>query len=150
MEIGLLLHVPAAVIWVGGMFFAYMVLRPAAGALEPAVRLPLWRRSFARFFPWVWACAIVLLISGFGMVFHHFGGFRSAGLHIHIMAATGLLMVALYLHLFFAPWRRFRTAVDAGNLPEGGRQLNQIRRIVAINLILGLITVVIGSTGRYW
>ena len=46
------LHLLAAVIWVGGMFFAYMVLRPSAGLLEPAARLPLWQRVFGHFFPW--------------------------------------------------------------------------------------------------
>ena len=29
------LHILAAVVWVGGIFFAYMVLRPSAGPLEP-------------------------------------------------------------------------------------------------------------------
>jgi len=37
------LHVLAAVVWVGGMFFAWMVLRPAAvSALQPPERLMLW------------------------------------------------------------------------------------------------------------
>ena len=33
---------------------------------------------------------------------------------------------------------------------EGGRQLGQIRTIVTVNLVLGLIVVAIGSSGRYW
>ena len=33
MPVGIALHTLAAVIWVGGMFFAYLVLRPSAGAL---------------------------------------------------------------------------------------------------------------------
>ena len=47
------LHILAAIVWIGGMFFAVLVLRPAAGPLEPPDRLALWRRVFARFFPWV-------------------------------------------------------------------------------------------------
>ena len=36
MAIAIPLHLLAAVIWVGGMFFAYMALRPvAASLLEP-------------------------------------------------------------------------------------------------------------------
>src|SRR4029078_12758895 len=69
------LHALAAVIWVGGMFFAYMVLRPASGPLDPASRLALWHRVFSRFFPWVWASIAVLLVSGYWMLFVHFGGF---------------------------------------------------------------------------
>ena len=33
---------------------------------------------------------------------------------------------------------------------EGGRQLSQIRMIVTVNLVLGLVVVAIGSSGRYW
>jgi uncharacterized membrane protein len=144
------LHVLAAVVWVGGMFFAYMVLRPAAGPLEPALRLALWRRVFSGFFPWVWASIAVLLASGYAMLFIHFGGFARAGLHIHLMQATGILMMLLFAHLFFAPWRRFSRAVETGALAEAAAALNQIRRSVAINLVLGLLTVTVGASGRFW
>jgi uncharacterized membrane protein len=146
----LALHVLAAVVWVGGMFFAYMVLRRAAGPLEAALRLPLWRRVFERFFLWVWGAVATLLLSGYAMVFVGFGGFGGVGIHVHVMQATGILMMLLYFHLYFAPWRRFRAAVDGGAWPEAGRQLDRIRRLVAINLALGLLTVLVGATGRYW
>jgi len=66
------------------------------------------------------------------------------------MQATGIVMVLLFLHLFSAPWQRLRRALAAGDLPGAGRNLEQIRILVAINLALGLITVVIGASGRYW
>ncbi|MGD9502142.1 MAG: CopD family protein [Methyloceanibacter sp.] len=146
----LALHVLAAVAWVGGMFFAYVVLRPAAGPLEPPVRLALWQRVFGRFFPWVWASIAILLASGYTMLFLGFGGFKGAGPHIHVMQATGIVMMLLFLHLFFAPWRRFSEAVKAEDFASAALSLNQIRRIVAINLVLGLITVAAGASGRFW
>jgi uncharacterized membrane protein len=144
------LHVLAAMFWVGGMAFAYMVLRPAAGPLEPPARLPLWRRVFERFLPWVGASVAVILLSGYGMVFQMFGGFAGMPLYVHVMQGLGILMTLLYLHLFFAPWRRFRAAVEAGALPEAGKRLGQIRMIVAINLTLGIITLAVGASGRFW
>lgn len=144
------LHVLAAVVWVGGMFFAYMVLRPAAGPLEPASRLALWQRVFRRFFPWVWASIGILLVSGYAMLIVRFGGFAGAGPHIHVMQLTGIAMMLLFLHLFFVPWRRFSRAVEAGTLTDAAAALNQIRRIVAINLVLGLLTVTVGASGRFW
>ena len=144
------LHVLAAVAWVGGIFFAYMVLRPATGPLETRLRLALWQRVFGRFFPWVWASIAVLLASGYAMLFLRFGGFKGAGLHIHVMQATGIVMMLLFLHLFFAPWRRFSRAVKAGNFDSAAVSLNQIRRIVAINLVLGVITIAAGASGRFW
>ena len=59
-------------------------------------------------------------------------------------------MMLLFLHLFFAPWRRFSRAVGAGAFADAAASLNQIRRIVAINLVLGLITVAVGASGRFW
>jgi len=56
----------------------------------------------------------------------------------------------LFFHLYFAPWRRFRTALARGDFPAAAGQLNQIRWIVTLNLILGLVTVAVGSSGRYW
>jgi uncharacterized membrane protein len=150
MTVGLLVHALAAVIWVGGMFFAYMVLRPAAGALDAPARLRLWGQVLGRFFPWVWASIVALLVSGYGMLFLGLGGFKDAGVHVHVMQAIGLLMMALFLHLYFAPWPRLRRALDAADDQAAAAQLDQIRRIVAINLVLGLITVAIGASGRYW
>ena len=144
------LHVLAVVVWVGGMFFAYMVLRPSAGPLEPETRLALWHRVFHRFFPWVWVSIVLLLGSGYGMMFLYFGGFAGAGLHIHVMQGTGILMMLLFLHLFFGPWRRFGHAVEREAFPEAAKELDQIRRIVATNLVLGLLTVIVGASGRFW
>jgi len=144
------LHALAAVLWVGGMFFAYMVLRPSAGPLEPPARLSLWHRVFSRFFPFVWASIAVLLASGYAMLFGRFGGFAGAGLYIHVMQVTGILMMLLFLHLFFAPWRRFSRAVGAEEWSDAAAALGQMRRIVAINLLLGVITVAAGASGRFW
>jgi uncharacterized membrane protein len=150
MIVGLFFHILAAVIWVGGMFFAHQMLRPAAGPLEPAVRLALWRRVFERFFPVVWLAVVVLLASGFGMILWGFGGFAAVGPHVHIMLALGIIMMMIFAHLYFAPWKRFRRALDAGDLPAAQKQLDQIRTLVGVNLLLGLIVVVVGATGRYW
>jgi uncharacterized membrane protein len=142
-------HILAALFWVGGMAFAYTMLRPAAGALEGPARLTLWRDVFARFLPWVAVSIVALLISGYAMMFMAYGGFR-APLYIHIMQGTGILMMLLYLHLYFAPWRRLQKFVQAADWPNAGKQLAMIRKLVAINLVLGVITVLVGSTGRIW
>jgi uncharacterized membrane protein len=150
MSIAVALHILAAVIWVGGMFFALLILRPAAGALEAPVRLPLWGRVFGRFFPWVWAAVILLPISGYWMIMKGWGGFAGLPLYLHLMQGIGWLMILLYLHLWFAPYRRLKKAIAAGDYSDGARQLNQIRVLVMVNLILGLLNVAVGASGRYW
>jgi|HubBroStandDraft_6_1064221.scaffolds.fasta_scaffold63730_3 uncharacterized membrane protein len=149
-SVALILHLLSAVIWVGGMFFALLVLRPASGPLDPAARLGLWLRVLDRFFAWVFAAIALLLLSGFTLIFSVFGGFAGMRLYINLMMAIGIVMMLIFLHLFFAPWRRFRTAMATGDNAAAAAQLNQIRIIVTVNLILGLVTAAIGVSGRYW
>lgn len=150
MSISIALHLLAAVIWVGGMFFAYVALRPAAATvLQPPERLQLWVGTFKRFFVWVWISVAILLATGYWMVFAYFGGFGNAGLHIHIMHGAGILMVLIYMHVFFAPYRRLRHAVIVQDYPAGGAQLAMIRKLIGLNLLIGLCVAVIASGGRY-
>jgi uncharacterized membrane protein len=144
------LHVLAAVVWVGGMFFAYMALRPAAGPLDPETRLTLWRGVFRRFFPWVWVCVVALLASGYGMIFGYLGGFAGARPSVHTMQGMGIVMMLLFGHLYFGPWRRFGAAVENEHFPEAAKCLNQIRLIVATNLVLGVLTIIVGASARFW
>src|SRR5271165_1941050 len=146
--VALTLHALSAVVWVGGMFFAHQVLRPAVAALEPGPRLALWTRALGRFFAWVIAAIVLLLLTGYATVFAVYGGFAGIRLHIQLMQGIGVVMVLLFFHLYFAPWRRLQAAVARQDWAEGGRQLGQIRTVVTINLVLGLIVVAIGSSGR--
>jgi uncharacterized membrane protein len=132
------------------MFFAYMALRPvAASLLEPPLRLPLWSQTFRRFFIWVWIAIAVLPLTGYWIIFNFLGGMAGAGLHVHLMQGLGWIMIALYLHVYFAPYRRMNQAIAQQNWLEAGRRLTQIRRIVATNLVLGLVVVAVAAGGRY-
>ena len=150
MGLAVLLHVIAAVIWVGGMFFAYVFLRPvAASQLEPPARLTLWAGVFGRFFPWVWASIAVILASGFWMIFGVYGGMGSVGLYVHAMLGLGVLMMLIFFHVFFAPYGRLKRAVAAQDWPAGAKALSQIRMLVGINTLIGLATFAVGAAGRY-
>ena len=144
------LHALSAVIWVGGMFFAYVVLRPSLGDHAPEQRLVLWNRVLQRFFPWVWLAVVLLPATGYAAIFVDFGGFAGAGLHVHIMHGIGLVMIALFLYLFARPFQRLKNAVAAEDWPRAGKDLAVIRRIVGTNLLLGLINIAIGTSGRFW
>ena len=60
----LAVHVLCAVIWVGGMFFAYVVLRPSLSVLEPIQRIALHTQVFRRFFLVVWHVMPLILRVG--------------------------------------------------------------------------------------
>lgn len=144
------LHLLSAVVWVGGMFFAYVVLRPTAAAqLEPPARLKLWSGVFSRFFPYVWIAVILLPLTGYMMIFTFYQGFEHTPKYIHTMNGLGIVMILIYMHVFFAPYRRLKQAVAAEDWPTGGKKLAQIRILIAINLLIGLVVVAIAAAGRY-
>ena len=142
----LTLHVLATVIWVGGMFFAHMALRPVAHTLlAPPQRLPLLAAVLGRFFVWVWVAVLALLGSG-GYMIHLLGG---AAIYVHVMTALGAVMMTLFAFLFFVPYRALREALGRDDFKEAGRRMALIRAVVAVNLVLGLCTTVVAVAGKY-
>jgi uncharacterized membrane protein len=150
MSVALTFHILAAIIWIGGMFFAHLVLRPSAGALDQPVRLALWGRVLGRFFVWVWLSIGALLVSGFVMVFIGYGGFAVLPPNISLMMTVGVVMAAIFTYIYFAPWHRFRRSVAAADWPGAELAIKRIRRLVALNLLFGLATVVLAAAGAYF
>ncbi len=152
MFIAIAIHVVSAVVWIGGMFFAYICLRPvAASLLDPPLRLRLWVQSFERFFIYVWTAVIALPITGAWLAQGMFpGGMAAWPGYVHAMVGIGIIMIALFGHVYFAPYQRLRKAVAAQDWVAGGQQLGQIRRLVGINLIFGLVIATVASAGRLW
>jgi uncharacterized membrane protein len=141
MQILILVHILATVVWVGGMFFAHQCLRPVVLAqLEPPQRLRLWNGVFGRFFPWVWLSVILLIGTGQALVIF-MGGMAKVAYPIHLMVLVGYLMAAIFAYIYFVPYARLRQAVAAQDWPAGGNSLNRIRQLVGTNLILGLSNV---------
>ena len=140
------LHVLAALVWVGGMFFAWMVLRPAAGAaLEGPARLKLWVEVFQRFFVWVWVAVAVLPISGVGLIQLRFNGFETAPRYVQVMIGLYLVMTALFIRIQSLQLPELRNAVVAEDWPAGAAALGKIRRLVGCNLIIGLVLVALAA-----
>jgi len=144
-----LLHVLSAIIWIGGMAFAILVLRPSLGLVPPPARLQLMGAVHRRFFLMVWHAMPLMLITGYAMLFGWFGGFRGAGWHIHLMHLTGLVMSLVFIVIFFGPWARMRKALAAEAWAEAAAATDRIRRLVTINLGLGFLTAAVAAWGRF-
>lgn len=139
------LHIVGFTIWVGGMFFAYMSLRPiAASRLEPEMRLRLWEGVLEKFFFWVWISVAAILFSGIYMM----AQIGRPPAYVSLMFVIGIIMMAIFAHVFFAPFKRLRNAVAENDWQKGSAALSQIRTLVGINLILGFVTIAAGSLGR--
>ena len=145
-----LIHLIAVLIWVGGMFFAYMVLRPAAvDVLQPPERLRLWDNVFRRFFNWVWSALGAILATGFYMIYQY-GGMAHVPQYVHVMLLLGLAMACIYGYVFFACYVPLSLHVAKARWKEAGEVLGKIRKLVALNLALGLTTVAVAVIGMTW
>lgn len=118
------------------MLFA---LRPAAALLAPPERLPLMAQTLKRFFSLVWVTIVVLLLTGLAMLMGV--GMKNAPAGWHAMLGIGLVMFALFGHLYFGPYRRLQLAVGKADWPEGARRAGQIATLAAVNLGLGVLAI---------
>jgi uncharacterized membrane protein len=143
------LHVLSIVVWVGGMAFAHFFLRPAVAPLDPPVRLRLMHDVLGRFFKAVLVASLLTLASGVWMLgrvakqaVQSGGGFEMP-LAWTVMAVLGVAMVAIFMHIRFALYKRLNAAVRASDWSAGGAALAQIRRWVSVNLGLGVLIIAV-------
>ena len=144
MQIARWLHVMGVVVWVGGMFFAHMALRPAVQSLAPPERLPLLAAALSRFLGWVAVAIVAIVATGFAMM----AMTGSSGLYVHVMTALGLAMVVIYAYIVAVPLRTLRGGVSARDWPRAGAAMQRIRQLVAVNLVLGIVVVAVAYLGR--
>lgn len=51
--------------------------------------------------------------------------------------------------MYFGPFKSFKRALAAAEIPDAAASQARIRQIVTINLWLGLVTVFIGAAGTF-
>ena len=146
-------HVLSIILWVGGMMFAHWFLRPAALQLEAEPRLRLMQDALGRFFKVVLVASLLVLVTGYWMLGRVAKETVQAGLSFQmpiswwIMAALGTLMVAIFMHIRFALFKRLRDAVQFATWDKAATALASIRSWVAVNLGLGILIVVVTLLG---
>lgn len=136
----LAVHVLCAVLWVGGMFFAYVVLRPSLSVLEPMQRMAIHTQVFRRFFLVVWHAMPLILITGFAVLFGVYGGMAGVRWNVHLMLLLGLIMSAVFVLIYFGPYARFRRTTDRNTAVAC---IERIRKLIGVNLVLGIVTVIV-------
>lgn len=150
LRIALVLHLLAAVVWIGGMFFSLLALRPVALRFEPPVRLLLMSGVMERFFKWVWVSVTLLVLTGYGAVWalRPATGFSLSALPWPVvgMLTVGNTMFAIFLYAYFGPYRKMRDQETPP--PQVAASLDRIRKLISVNLALGMALVIIGSLGR--
>ena len=142
-------HVLSIIVWIGGMVFAHFFLRPAVAQLEPPARLRLMHDVLGRFFQAVLLASLLTLASGVWMLGRvakqvvQSGGNFEMPLAWTVMAALGVAMVAIFMYIRFALYKKLGLAVAASEWGAGGAVLAQIRTWVSINLGLGVLVLLV-------
>lgn len=143
------LHVLCVMVWIGGMVFAHFFLRPAVAELEPPARVRLMHAVFGRFFKAVLAASLLTMVSGVWMLGRvarqavQSGGSFEMPLAWTLMTVLGVAMVAIFMHIRFALYKKFSRTVAASEWRVAGAVLAQIRTWVSINLALGVLVLLV-------
>lgn len=141
------LHLLSAIIWIGGMFFAYFCLRPAATeVLDPPKRLSLWVATFSRFLPYISIAITILLASGISLLMAT--GLHQAPVGWHIMLTLGLIMTAVFGYIYIVLYPKLRANCLSSSWPEAAQILNKIRQLIALNLVLGICVIAAAASAR--
>ena len=138
----LAIHLISMAAWVGGMTYALVVVRKALAVLDPAPRMQVHLLTLRRFFLVVWHAVVLSILTGYAMIVFAYGGFAHLHWSINVMNLLGLAMTAVFLFLFFGPYRKLRRAIRPS--PE---LLARVRLLVTVNLVLGLAVIVVASVG---
>ena len=148
------IHLLSIVAWVGGMFFAHVCLRPAAAqVLEPPARVRLMHAALRRFLDVVIVAASLAFLSGAAMIALVWRDRSSAGLAFNVpldwYAMVGLffVMLAVFLHVRLALFRRVERAMADQAWPVAAAALHAIRWEVMINLVIGVFIIVMVRLG---
>jgi uncharacterized membrane protein len=144
------LHLIAINIWVGGMFFVVVVFSHVTAPMPLVQRLDYWRRALARFFMLVWLAMLVLLGSGGVMIYEVFGSPGNSPLYVLLMASFALVMMAIFVYIYFQPYRQFTRHLKVRDLAAAEHWLLQLRRLGKLNAVIGLCAVIVIGIGSHY
>jgi uncharacterized membrane protein len=136
-------HQIGFVILLGSIFFLLFVLRPAARDLATGdERLMVYLRYYKHLFRWAWIALLLLWLSGTG---------KMLTLDIHnlppqvgLMAGAGAVTTVLTLLAHFAFYHQMDEAIFEQHWPRAARRGSRVRRVMALNLLIGLMLIVAG------
>ncbi len=148
-EIVKLLHLIAGIVWLGGMTFMLVALRPAVMAqMQPQPRARLMAMVWGRFFPVVFGAIVVLFTTGTNLYTTAFRSIKAATgsgsvpLGWNLMLGAGLAMMLIFDHIFFAGYRKFKRALARDDWSMVAAASAQVQRFMVVNFALGWFAVV--------
>lgn len=143
-----LIHLVAGIVWMGGMTFMLLALRPAAlEVLDPQPRARLMGAVWARFFRVILVAIGLLFITGTQLYTTTFRAMKestgsgSVPLGMNLMLVIGVVMMLIFGHIYFAGFKKFQRAVAAVEWPVAAKAAAQIHTLMLTNFVLGWLAI---------
>ena len=143
-----LLHLIAGIVWMGGMTFMLLALRPAAlASLDAQPRALLMAEVFKRFYVLVLLAIALLFTTGTHLYTATFRaaklatGQGSVPLGWNVMLVLGLAMMLIFGHIYFAGFKKYKRAVAAGQWPIAAKVAGLMHTMTLINFTLGWLAI---------
>lgn len=143
-----LIHLVAGILWMGGMAFMLLALRPAATALlQPPERLMLMGAVWKRFFPVVLVSIVALFTTGTNLYTTAFRAIKAATgqgsvpLGWNLMLVLGLLMMVIFAYIYWGAFAKFKRAMVALDWPLAGKVAAQVHILMVTNFVLGWLAI---------
>ena len=125
----LFLHLFFAIVWVGGMVYSLLFLRPSLREIaQEEQRGKFLKQVFSKFFLAVWLSIIVLFLTGMSLWHGYRKDFSDNSL-FHIKLFLFGLMVIIFTYIYFFLFRR--------------NKLSHIPNLIGFNLLLSILILLI-------
>ncbi len=125
----LFLHLFFAVVWIGGMIYSLLFLRPSLKEIaQQETKDKFLRAVLSKFFLTVWISILVLFISGMGL-WHGYRRDFTENTLFHTKLFLFGLMVFLFFYIYFFLFRK--------NKPT------HIPNLIGVNLFMGILILLI-------
>ena len=148
-----LVHLLSVIVWVGGLAFSHLFLRPALSELDPPVKARLMLAVLSRFLNAALVLGTLTVLSGgalMGSMAKH--AIKGAGplmpWEYLLMAVLGVAMWLALGHVRFVLYKRLQRAVQGLDWSVANATLGSIRQWVLFNLCLGLVIITAVVIGR--
>jgi uncharacterized membrane protein len=133
------IHLLCVVLWVGGMAFLLVTLRPSMAAIDPAARLVLQGAVFRRFFRLVWQIMPMAIVSGLLLLILSYSH-QALPWEVMVMQTGGVLMAAIFIGMVLVPNKRFQAKLADGTATAA--DVAPIRRLIWLSLGIGTIILI--------
>ena len=140
----LAVHLLGMAAWLGGIATLLLVLRPSLSLLDTTPRMNVHLQTLRRLLRLVWHVMPIVLVTGWAMLVGKEGGFAHAPWYVNAMQGLAILMAAVFLWIFFGPYKRLRRAIRPQQT-----HLDEVRSLLTTNLALGIATVTVAALGHF-